>query len=390
MKFQVAKRDLEEALKVVLPSLSSSGSDLSTHFLFRFRPDLPAGADPVVEVLTYSGRIFSSAPVKAKVLDQTQTAFSIEGRRLKKWLAVVPDAALEFGFDGTVVAAKAPRGTQKFPSLDPTQFPPWDKQIAEAKVTATLSAKRLAVALDYAKRFVSDKEGTEPNLCVVEVKKGLLYATDRRAITLVRAAGLENAGFRIHGKSLGGFQTFLGTFPSDTDVSILEHDRSVFMRRGDGAVFGEALFQARFPDLNVNMDEANHHSWAIGREDVLECIGFLTAGAADEDTRLRVNQRGGQVVLAMTNQTGDDTELLLDPKEMTSDATATPLPASGFLLNSECLTRILSAWKTQDDVRVGINLMQQTQNGKSVLRGYLRFANELDGDKFLTIHAWLR
>lgn len=392
MKFQVAKCDLEEAMKVVQPSLSSSAEDLSGHFLFRLRPGQPADA-LVVEVLTYSGRLFSSCPIKAKVLDPTDQSFTIEGKRLKMWLAVVPDAALEFGTeDGTTVTAKAPRGTQKFQSLDPTPFPYWDSQVKDAKVTGTPAACRLATALDYAKRFVSDKESTEPNLCVVEVRKGLLWATDRKAITLIRVAGLENCGFRIHGKSLGGFGSFLSSFPPDNDVEILEHDRSLFLRRGDGAMFGEALFNARFPDLNVNVDEDNHHTWALGREDILDSIGFLVAGAAWEDNRLRVrvDPQGGHVTFSMVNKTGDATELVLDPKEMTSGATALGIPTEGFLLDNECLTRILSAWKTQEEVRLGINIMEVKQGSKTLLRGYLRFLNDVDGDKYLTIHAWLR
>lgn len=391
MRFQIAKRDLEDSLKVVLPSLASSGNDLlSTHFLFRLRPNLPEGAEPVVDVLTYSGRLFSASPMKAKVLDPTGQAFSIEGKRLRKWLAVVPDAALEFGVDDAVVSAKSPIGTQKFQALDPEKFPYWDQQVVDAKVTGTLQARRLAQVFDHAKRFVSDNEGAEPHLCVVEVRAGILWATNHKAITLIRAAGLENCGFRIHGKSLGGFQSFLDTFPGDASVEVLEHDRSLFLRRGDGAMFGEALFQARFPDIPIDMDEENHHVWTLSREDVLRAIGFLAAGAAWEDPRLRFTQKGSQVVLSMSNPTKDTIELTLDPKGMTSDANAMPIPAEGFLLDNDCLTSILNTRKDQDEVAMGINVVKQTKGGKTLTRGYIRFVYDVEGDKYLTIHAWLR
>ena len=35
MRFQVAKQDLEAALQVVTPSLSSSGTDITSHYVFR-------------------------------------------------------------------------------------------------------------------------------------------------------------------------------------------------------------------------------------------------------------------------------------------------------------------------------------------------------------------
>jgi hypothetical protein len=305
---------------------------------------------------------------------------------------VVPDAALEFGVKDNVVMATAPRGTQKFQSLDPAAFPYWDKQVEDAKRTGLVPAARLAAALGYVKKFISDNEANEPNLCVTEVRNGILYATDRRAITLVRSAGLENVGLRIHGKSVSGFLTFLGTFPIETDdVEILEHDRSILMRRGDGALFGEALFQARFPDLpGMQMDEADHYTWTLVRDDVLSAIGFLTAGASWEENRIRLKEKDGKVTISMPNETGDTTEVTLDTKAATADLNALPIPADGFLLDHEVVTRILASWKTQEEVKLGICLRMVDTTGKPILRGYIRFVNEADGDKYLTIHSWLR
>lgn len=388
MKFQVAKRDLEDALKVVTPSLSSNGSDLSTHYLFRLTSSKDDGGEKGVEMLTYSGRVFSSSPLKAKVLDEGEGSFSIEGKRLKKFLGFVEDAALDFSFEDAIVTVKCPKGTQKFQSLDPSQFPFWDKQVVDAKETATLPAGRLLAALDYARNFVSDNESNDPQFCVAEARGGILYSSDRRAIILIKVAGLENAGIRIHGKSMGGFLSFLGTFPEGADVEILEHDRSILMRRGDGALFGEALFLARFPDLpNLKMDEVDDHVWTVNRDVLLKTIGFLVSGAAWEENRILVQPGDDVITLSMPNETGDKTELKVDAL-MEEQKGTHPVPLDGFNLDHKCLCQILRARHDLDDVRIGINQMEVGEV-KKVLRGYSRFVDERDGDKYLTIHAWL-
>ena len=63
MKFTVAKSDLDRALNVVSPTLSGSGSDISTHFLIRRRPD----DETNVEVLSYSNRVFSMCPITLSI-----------------------------------------------------------------------------------------------------------------------------------------------------------------------------------------------------------------------------------------------------------------------------------------------------------------------------------
>ena len=59
MNIEVAKKDLEVALKVASTTVGS-GSDLSSHYLFRFR-------EGQAEVLSYDMRVFSRAPFTATV-----------------------------------------------------------------------------------------------------------------------------------------------------------------------------------------------------------------------------------------------------------------------------------------------------------------------------------
>ena len=104
MKMQVAKRDLESALAVVTNSMTSSGTDISSHFVFR------ADEDDDVEVLTFTGRLFSSAPVKCVVDSTPERSFTVEGARLLQWVRAVGDTAIDLVFDPEtkVVTAVAP------------------------------------------------------------------------------------------------------------------------------------------------------------------------------------------------------------------------------------------------------------------------------------------
>lgn len=384
MRFQVAKRDLEAALQVVSSSLSSSGSDMSTHILFRAVPAEKDDGDPGIELLTYSGRVFSSCPVIASVKDAGENdkgAFTVDGKRLKLWLDHVKDAALEFTFDEGEVTAKAPKGRQTFQSLDPSTFPWWDKMLKASKVTATVDANRLAEAISYSRRFISDRESSNPDLCVCEVRDGILYSTDKKAATLIAVAGMAESKMRVHGKDTGGFLSFLASF-DQTSVEVLEHDRAIIMRRGDGAIFGESRFQAQFPGLKVQMDEEDQHIWVLPKEDIEGAIGFLTSGAAWEDNQLLFAQGdNGTINLSMMSKTGKTTVLDIKCIESESQDDAPDVPDEGFSLDHFCLTKVLSSWK-EDAVRFGINIQGS--------RGYVRFLDERGGDKFLTIIAWLR
>lgn len=395
MKFKVAKRDLDAALNVVGGSLSTSGSDIDSHFLFRVTDPAEGEDEHGIEVLTYSGRVFSSCPVVATVTvkDGDKRAFTVEGKRLKQWLNHVNDAALDFILDGTEVVAKAPRGRQTFQSLNPESFPFWDKVLKKAKVTANLPATSMAAALSYSKQFASDRESTHPELCVCEVcpavcdddgnvtrEGGILYSTDKKAVTLIRVKGLENSALRIHAKDAQGILSFLNTFDG-TNVEVLEHPRSLIFRRGDGAVFGEARFQANFPSLNINMDEDSDHLWVLSKDEIEQAIGFLVSGAAWEDNRLRIKPgKEGEVILSMASVTGKVTELPLEAVEMTAKDDADDVPDEGFLIDHFCLDKVLNWWKG-DVVKLGINVRGN--------RGFVRFVSDVQDDKYLTILAWL-
>ena len=388
MKIQVAKRDLDSVLQVACVS-ATSGNDMTSHVLFRVMADDP----DKVEILTYSNRLFASSPVvcTVEVEDGGPTAFTVEAKRLKGWLQAVGDAALTLSFEDEVVTAKAPRGKQKFQSLDPAQFPHWDPMLVAAKTTATVPAGRLVAALEHVQQFISTDESRRPDICVTEVKEGILRASNGFSATTVTAKGLEKTKLRIHYRDVGPLLGFLGSFEPEQEVEVLETDRGMLLRRGDGALMGESRFREAFPNIVENLDIVDDHTWVLSRETVLSNIKFLKVGADYKDPKVRFRRpkEDGPVVMSMKATTGDvvtqDVEVKESSKKEDSDGKdPTPdIPKKGFLVHQEMLVKVLGTLGDDaEDVTFGIN-----QHGRG---GYLRFAREGDSVTFLTVVGWLR
>jgi len=381
MRFKVAKQDLEAALQVVNPSLGS-GADLTGHYVFhRTGPD-DAGKYGV-EVKTVSDRLFSSCPVKAQVEEAgTKDSFTIEGWRLKKVLHHIPDAALTIGFnaDESEALLRVGRFTQTFQSLQPDARYTWSKPLAAATVAATVAADRLSQALGYARHFVSANDSEQPELCACEIREGIVYATDKRSISLIRVAGMDESKLRVHGKDASSLMTFLGMCEG-LDVDVLEHDTMLILRRGDGAVFGAMRFQASMPNIQIGMDDGDQHRWTVLKQDLVSAIGLLTSGAAKEDNRLHLEMGAdGDLLVSMLSATGKQTVMPLAVISKESDDEASDLPDGGFSVDHTNLAKVLSAWK-DSEFTIGISLVSS--------RGYVRFTSEYEGDKYLTLFSWL-
>jgi len=382
VKITIAQRDLEAALQVVTPSLSSTGDGIQTHYLFRIldREDGEKGA----EVLTCSGSIFGGAPLLCKVEheDDEERSFTVEGKRLKLWLgADLGDEALSFEFADSVVHVTSKRGKQKFQSLDPESFPYWDTVAAEAKLQATIGAKRLSKVLDHLKQFVSTDDTKMPQFCVTEIKEGTFYAADRISATVVAMEGMEEADVRVFGKNIPSLQSFLLSC-GEGDVEIHGHDRFALYRRQDGAVFGESRTQVRFPFFDVSRDDVDQHAWMLAKKEIESGIKFVLAGAATDDVRLwfRATDDETVVEMGMSNTAGGETFLPVKCAEQSKQDDAEDLPEQGFAINYKDLLKVLSSHASGRNIRFGIN-----QKGKG---GWVRFDEEKDGDYYLSIAAW--
>jgi DNA polymerase III sliding clamp (beta) subunit (PCNA family) len=391
MKIEVAKRDLEAALQVVSISASSTGSDLTTHFVFRTKDDL-------VEVLSNNGRLGASAPFIAKA--EGEGAFTVESWRLNKWIAAVEDAALVLEAKDGSVTATSPKGSVKFQSLDPSSFPYWDDSFDGAEEGVKLSAKRLGSALSHAKLFISDKDTTSPKLAVTEMLENNLQSTDKGALALVtlrKKSGEDEDGkatyepemvgsnLRIHGKDLAQVLSFLSTC-GDEAVQLREGDRALFLEREDGSVFNVGRPRHAFPELDMDESPDDPHWWQLKTSDLKGSIGALAAAAAREDRRMTFNFADGMVSMEMTATSGSKNILHLEPLSHGSLEGATPMPEDGFEISYPYLLSLLSQYK---DDTITFGLHPQVDDAGKHRGGWTRFREERGDDYFVTLLVWL-
>lgn len=401
MKIEVAKPDLEAALQVVSIGASSTGSDLTTHFVFRLREETNT-----VEVLSNNNRIGCSMPIQApniSLSDDTK-AFTVESWRLNKWISAIEDCVLTLEYKEGLVKATSPKGSVKFQSLDPAQFSYWDDTLEKAKGGTSISAKRLQSALSHVKLFISDKDTTQPKLAVTEIRSGALQATDKGALAVAVLEDLNESQMRVHGKDISSVMSFLGQ-SGDEDIEVREHDRCLFLVRHDGGILSVGRPPHPFPEISIDMGDTDPHYWNLDKDEVVSAINSLVASASREDTRVTFNLvKDGVISLSMTSASGEKVAMHLEtqkqmlPGKSDDDEPvsvpghgslegANPIPEKGFDLAYPYLLRLLSQWKS-DIIRFGIS-PQVDKSGK-VKGGWVRFREQRGQDDYLTLLVWLK
>ena len=452
MKLTIAKTDLQTALKAVSASKSSTGSDISSHYLFKVFNPPDASGDAQVEIAAYSGQTFASAPIPGVTVEGADAdGFTIEGWRLEKWLLPIPeDKVLTFTYtpqESKAVEARAARAAQQFNSLDPSKFPSWEKSFAKSTVTATMPASLLYSILNYAKDFVSDDDTKHPEQTVVECRKkkitlpkknpndkdekpaeidvGVVYAMDGMHAVQIRCPALKDSTFRIHGKDLKGIVSFLASI-KEYPVELLEdippkdappgsEPTTLILRqlRTDEkptSFYGENRFTTPFPSLGLP-GSTDHYLWTLPKEEVTGwVITNCEAGAENKDTKLRIVREGDVIKMAIKNPPPSSAwipyEITTDPEVKVTDldpeaADPPALAADGFMVNKNSFRAALKSMPG-DNPRFGVNKL-----GRG---GYLRFVREegpngeiltegkLDGVEvkvedrttYLTVVAWVR
>lgn len=388
MNIKINSTDLEQALKVVHVTVGSS-SDIASHYVFRSR-------EGKLEVLSYDGRTFSSSFVShTKVEDspafagvetthQTDTVappFTVEARRIHVLLDNVgANQPLDVSYnDGGEVTVQASRGKITFSSLDPSLFPYWDDVLTGATVTAKVAADRLHAAFSNARQFIYDQESKAPHLCVAEFRNGVLHSTDQMAVSLVKMPGMEACKLRVFVKDLPNLLSFLSTAKGE-EVEVLESDRASFIRRPNGAVFGETVFAHRFPDINVDWELEDDQSWDLFQEELLAGIGFLQSGAKLDEPRVRFQRDGNTVNLSMTSVSGKPLPLtipLVSFKQKEGGVKEMPT----FSVTDAYLSKILNG---NDNTKVSFGV------SKKGAGGWIRVRDDRGTDTYLTTVAWLK
>jgi len=380
MLITVSKRDLQDALKVVSHTVASGGSDISAHYVFR-----QSGAG--LEVLSFNGRIFSSCPVNAARIEEEGKAFTIEAKRMNLLLdAVEDDVALRFAATGSETVVTS-RGKNVFAGLDPDLFPYWDELLKSAELTATLPAKRLSGALSHAKAFTYDQEAKASHLCVAEFRNGCLYSTDQMAVSIVKVEGMEKSALRIFNKDIGAVISFLSSFKDSGKaddpsaiVELYEHDRAMFLKRNDGAVFGESKYGSRFPDLSVDWTLEDDHIVEVRKTEVASAVKFLASGARWEDNAIKVEVLEAAIKFSMSSANGKPISLEV-PAKVTQNGAAVDLPEGGFPVRNDYILSLLNHF-SQDVIQLGFS-----KKGKG---GWVRVKDTRGEDTYLTTVSWLK
>lgn len=390
MKFKVAKTpDLEPALSIVKGSLGS-GEGLETHNLFRVRTK--EDGTHYMEVLTHTGRIFSSCPFTAEVTADQVTMFTVDASRLRGFLDnIEDDAVLIFeSNDGKTVSVSTQSGddSAEYPSEDPGNFPFWDKLLEGAEVRATISAPQLAKTLEFSKMFAAQEESRKPELCVCEIRDGILASTDSNKAALIKVSALAKSTLRMHYRDAGGIMSFLDAC-GNSEVEILEYDRGVFFRcKGNGAVFGEGKFHAAFPNFGTP-DPSDRCWWVLPVDPIRKGLGILRSAADKKDQVLTISRAdaNGPVTLSMTGLTGKPVKKNIPVIESGSAEGVEPFIGE-LDVRFDGFETLLKANGDNENIRIGVN---QRKKG-----GYFRIiaspfkSNTDNGDEYLAVLKWSR
>ena len=388
MKFEVTKAGLAEAVAIVAPAVGTSGSDISTHFLFRVHEG--------VELLGFSGRLFASSYLTECELNDGEEgeAFTIEGKRLKMLLASIKHGSdeLVFEFGEGEVKVTTPLGGNVFSSLDPNTFPYWDKSLNKAKKETTLEFRKFKAALTYCGKFVSDQVNKVPNICVVEYKNGTWYSTDQVVLSSVHGGASEDCNFRIFGKDLGSVLSYLNEISSYGDkIEVYTSDRVVAFKSVNGedspCFFGHSLYRHVFPDIGIDLDKEDHYLWTFKKDHLLNRIQFLNAGGKWDDPRLRftpveyetpVGSRG--VEISVPSASGEEISVDLDLVHEVCQEDAPDF--DGFFLSHPYLTRVIGCIP-DDEIEMRINIKEDKK------KGWVRFKWEMDKVTYHAVITWV-
>ncbi len=373
MRITVAKSDLEGALRVAEIG-TGSGADISSHFVFRIK-------DGTAEILSWNQRVCVKVPVANCTVEGDEgKAFTAEASRIGRWLGGVGDEPVEISDVGDGdVRLVAPNTSIEIPSLDPSKYAYWDAVYAAAKQTASVKGSRLAAALAYVRTFIHDSnDTTRPEIAQTEVVDGVLWATDKKAMTLVTLDVLSGSNLRIFGKDIGLVTKFL-TLKGDEEVAVLEHDRQLFLRRPDGAVLGVVRPISQFPKFSVDQKEVPTIFWEVRTEDLLKGVKCLSAAAESMDNpRIRFAFDNGKVVLAVKGISGKQNLYLIAPIEHEG---TDGLPADGFSIDQSYIDKVVKQFNPVT-LKFGIH----KRDGGGFIR--FRYTPADNTDEYLTVVVW--
>lgn len=384
MRVEVTKRDLEVALAVAKVGTSGTGSDITTHYVFRH-------TSSGTNVLSSNGRLGVGSPLICKVTfsdEEKEGAFTVEAKRLDQWLNAVEDAVLNLELEkDKKVRAKSPGGSIRLNSLDPSNFPYWDDQYEETGRGYAAQADRLRSGLSHVKQYVYDKDSKRPEISVVEIKESegerILSATDQKALGRVKIADLQSsASFRIHAKDLSNVLGFLQT-AKEEPIEIREHEARTFFVRGDRAMLNVPKPRHSFPDIPISSSDAYPYSWTLDRSKFKDALLALSAGAPGDSERVNFSWGSDEVVMKMPSATGSENNYKVSLKA--SEKSEEDFPEKGFDLPLSYLKNLLIQFK---DPSLTIELKPTITDAGTLKGGQCRFRETRFDDVYSVILPW--
>ena len=356
-KIKVDPAVLAAAAKISAIAVASSAPDVTAHHLFRVR-------DGKVELLSSNRSVFMSVDVAGAEVEGDVEPFTFEARRLAALLDSVggkSSMSFEPGQGGSI-QVETGRGKNIFQGLDPSTFPLWDEELAQALPNAVgIKTARLRAALADAAPYVYGDEAKARQLCVAEVRNGVVFATDQRSMYRTWLEGDPALSFRINGRDLRAVVSALSHAKGD-DLQVCTHPKVTFFVAG-GVTIGEMLVDVKFPELPTkpgvregNLD-AGAERWKFFVEDYREVAGLLASAARFEDDRLTFRRENNTLQLSMKTAGGKVTQIPLALHDATFEVgTEFPRPDMGrksFVLSKEYfdnLVKVAGGTQFQMDV----------------------------------------
>lgn len=372
MKINTTKAAIISATKIVESAVAGGDeSVLASHFLFRV-------VDGVVHILGSNGkRLLASAVVADAVVEGDPTPFTVSSWRFTQLINMSPDGACTMDFDGASTKVSINKRTIRFASLDPSAFPYWDSVLEGAPVTATIKAGRLFSALSFIKPFVSTLDTRTPALTSTECRSGTFWATDSQSLAMANVAGLAGSTIRIHHSDISPVNAFLG-LDADLDITIREHETTMFFVRPDGGVFGVSRWTHPVPA--IKFDDSVKCSFTVDVESVRYGLRFLSVATAKGDDRLRFDFRDGKVFMSVDAVAGGREEYEVQSKDLVDIDVFLNSGRTSFDINTNHLTAVLAS-ASGADATFGVNWTPKN--------GYILHRQGLsDGGQHTAVVTW--
>jgi hypothetical protein len=164
----------------------------------------------------------------------------------------------------------------------------------------------------------------------------------------------------------------------DVDVSIREHETTIFFVRPDGGVYGVSRWTHAFPNLKIDSNTVRA-SFTIDVESFRYGIRFLSVAAAKGDDRLRFSFRDGSLILSVAAVAGDREEFTVVTKNLDGIDSLVEVNKGEFDINTNHITGILD---TVDDETVTFGVNWTPKNG------YILHRHSVGGDDHVAIVVW--